>query len=288
MAVQTTATSTKAWAPDIRVFSPDEAVPDALIFNATTVVTQELEGDAPQARIPWVDDDEAEFVAEGEEIQESDPELAETVVSTKKLSKLIRISREQWQQEQTSRMLSTSSSQAIIKRANRALLTEPVAGAGELAVPTGLIHVGLEVHPDAITEATGLDPLADTLGQLEANGASQLMIIADPIAWSQLRKLKTTTKESLLGAGVADLEKRLFGIPVTTVAGVPDLAGQLLVVDKSAIPSAVGQVQVAASEHTYFESDSIALRTTWRIGWKVAKPERCAIVNVQIGEDVTP
>ena len=47
-----------------------------------------------------------------------------------------------------------------------------------------------------------------------------------------------------------------------------------MVVDKSAIVSAVGAVMVAQSEHAYFSSDSIALRGTWRFGQNIVRPER--------------
>jgi hypothetical protein len=47
-----------------------------------------------------------------------------------------------------------------------------------------------------------------------------------------------------------------------------------LVVDSRAIVSAVGPVMISTSEHTYFTSDSVALRATWRTGHVVVRPER--------------
>jgi hypothetical protein len=47
-----------------------------------------------------------------------------------------------------------------------------------------------------------------------------------------------------------------------------------LVIDKSAVVSAVGPVLVATSEHQYFTSDSVALRCTWRFGHVVVRPTR--------------
>jgi hypothetical protein len=47
-----------------------------------------------------------------------------------------------------------------------------------------------------------------------------------------------------------------------------------LVIDRTQIVSAVGQIQVANSYDTYFTSDSVALRATWRLASAVVRPER--------------
>lgn len=51
-------------------------------------------------------------------------------------------------------------------------------------------------------------------------------------------------------------------------------AGAGAVLDKSAVVSAVGAVQVATSEHVNFKTDGIALRATWRIGWNLVHADR--------------
>lgn len=51
-------------------------------------------------------------------------------------------------------------------------------------------------------------------------------------------------------------------------------AGGLIVLDQRAVVSAVGEVQLATSDQRFFESDSIAVRVTWRIGWAVMSPAR--------------
>lgn len=49
-----------------------------------------------------------------------------------------------------------------------------------------------------------------------------------------------------------------------------------LLIDRSAVVSAVGQVYVSVSEHRYFEYDRQLLRITWRIGQNVVRPDRCS------------
>ena len=66
--------------------------------------------------------------------------------------------------------------------------------------------------------------------------------------------------------------KMLLDLPVLVSSALT--AGTGMVVDKSAIVSAVGQVMVAQSEHAYFSSDSIAVRCTWRFGQNIVRPER--------------
>lgn len=278
MATTTTRTSAPAWSPDITVFAPSEVIPDAIILRAATVVTEELEGDSPVARVAWINDDEADFIAEGAEIPEADPALAEVTVSTGKVSQLVRISREQWRQANTAGLLSDSVARAVTKAGNRAFISQAAPAAGEVTPPAGILNaVGL-IDGGEIT--TDLDPLADALAVLEDNGATPRMILASPTSFAAIRKLKTATgaNTTLLGSGVEDQVKRLLGLEVITSPAVP--AGKLIVVDPAAIVAAVGQVQVASSEHTYFTSDSIALRATWRIGWKVMHPDRIATIDI--------
>ena len=70
----------------------------------------------------------------------------------------------------------------------------------------------------------------------------------------------------------------LLGVPLVTSSAMP--AGSLLVVDKTAVVSAVGPVNVQQSEHVYFTSDSIGLRCTFRFGANLVHPDRVAELTV--------
>ena len=84
-----------------------------------------------------------------------------------------------------------------------------------------------------------------------------------PLGWAELRKLKVGSayNQSLLGAGTTDATPMLLSPPVIVDPAVPDFSG--VVVDQRAVVSAVGEVKVATSEHQFFSSDSVLLRTTW-------------------------
>ena len=53
-----------------------------------------------------------------------------------------------------------------------------------------------------------------------------------------------------------------------------------VVIDRSAVVSAVGPVNVAVDNSVFFTSDSVALRATWRIGFNVVRPDRIAKFTV--------
>lgn len=272
MTTETTGTSAKAWAPDITAYAALDIVPDALIM-ATSTVAGSIEGDAPSVRVAFATDAAAGFVDEAAPISEANPGLDECVVHTGKVAQLIRLSREQWSQPNTATMLSASVRRAIVKAANIAYLTQVAPVAPAVTPPAGLLNVvGIEA---AAADVTGnLDQLIDLIATLEDNGAQPSHIILAPDAWAEIAKMKLGTgyNASLLGAGIETLDKRLLSLPVLVSPAMDTMTG--LVVDKSAIVSAVGQVLVATSEHTYFTTDGIALRATWRFGANVVHPDR--------------
>lgn len=277
----TTARAANAWAPDVFTFQPTDVVQDALLMRAATLASTIADGDSPVTRVAYVDDGNAEFVREGAAIHESEPTMGERLLYTSKLSQLFWLSSELWRQAQTAGQVSESTRRALIRAADKAFISQP-APAGEGPEDwnrlTGLVNTPGILTGDAIT--TNLDPLADTLGEIEANGGTPSLIIANPRAWSGLRKLKTATgsNTSLLGAGTEDTGKRLLGVEVVTNAAVPD--DTLLVIDPRSIVSAAGPVTIGSSEHARFDSDNVTVRAMWRIGWAVQHANRLAKLTV--------
>ncbi len=277
MATETTITSAKAWAPDLSRFAPIDVISEALILQTSTV-TGRVEGDEPAVHVAYVDDAAAAFVAEGVAIDESNPDLAEVLVYTGKVSQLIRLSREQFSQEGTDTMLSESVRRAVVKKANAAYLTQTAPTPPAVTPPAGLINVaGID---DGGAVAVDLDALIDVIADLEANDSNPTHIVCHPVAWASLRKFKTATDsaQSLLGAGTTDADRMLLDLPVIVTNALASGTGMVL--DRSAIVSAVGDVLVARSEHLYFDSDSIALRCTWRFGANLVHPDRVAKFTV--------
>ncbi len=273
----TSSSADKAWAPDIQAFAPDQVIPDALVLNTTTV-SGEVNGDEPAVRVAYVDDATAQFSAEAATIPEAEPGLSEVLVHTAKVTQLIRISREQYQAAGTANLLSASARRAVIREANRAFLAQPAPTAPAVAPAAGLLNITGLFNGGTITD--NLDVLTDGIATLEGNEAVPTHIIAAPDAWGWLRKFKTATSsnESLLGAGTNDADRRLLDLPVLVTPSMP--SGRLAVVDRTAIVSAVGAVQVATSTDVFFTSDSIGLRVTFRFGANVVRPERIGLFTV--------
>jgi HK97 family phage major capsid protein len=272
MTATTTTTSAKGWAPDIKQFPPAEILPDSLLFTTSTVLGT-VEGDAPVVRVPWVDDDSAQFTAEGDEIPEGTPDLNEVLVHTGKVTKLLRISLEQWEQAGTNLALSQAVQAAIQEKANEAYLSQIAPVSPAVTPPAGLFNVpGLTEWVDPI--ATNLDGLTDLIALLESLKSHPSHIITSPFAWAALSKFKTQTgsAETLLGSGVNSGVLRLLGLPVIKSASLTGMSG--LVIDKSVIASAAGPIKVAQSEHAFFTSDSLALRATFRFGQNLVHPAR--------------
>lgn len=271
MADISTLDSAAAWHPDLSVFAPEDAVPNALILDTTTRAG-EIDGDAPAVRCAYVNDDEAVFKAEGAELDEAAPALSEAVVYTGKITQLVRISMEQYLQDHTGQHLAQSVERAIVRRADLAFVSEPAPTPPANAPATGLVNVAGLTEGDPVFDS--LDALIDLVAELEDNDATPSHILVDPKGWAELRKLKTGTdfNSTLLGAGTTDATPLLLSLPVLVNKAVPDYTG--IILDRTAIVSAYGDVRVATSMDQYFSSDSVALRATWRIGHTVVRPER--------------
>lgn len=277
MAPLTTSTSSQAWSPDLTTFAPADVINDALVMQLSTVAGT-IEGDEPVLRVAYVDDADATFVAEAAEIPEADPALSETVVATGKVAQLIRLSREQFSQANASTLLSESVRRAVVKKADEAFISQPAPTSPAVTPPAGLLNI------DGITAGgavdADLDALVDLIAAINGVGGTPSHIVLSPTAWASMRKFKTGTgsAQTLLGAGTADATATLLGLPVHVANAMT--ANQGIVVDKSAIVSAVGQVQVATSSDVYFSSDSVGLRCTFRFGATVVRPERLGTFTV--------
>ena len=272
-----TETSAYAWRPDVTVFHAGDVVPDALI-NVASIVSGAVEGDAPSVRVAYITDDNATFVAESAEIPESEPDLAECVIFTGKISQLIRVSREQFYTEGTSDQLSSSVARALVKKADQAFLAQAAPTPPATNPAAGILNVDGIIDGDEVS--TSLDVIVDLVSEIQTNGGNPSHVIVAPDTWAQLRKLKyaSGSNQSLLGAETADAEPLLLGLPVLVNTAMPSLTG--LVIDRNSVVSAVGSVLVATSADAYFSTDDIGLRATWRIGQSLVRPDRCATFTV--------
>lgn len=276
MTLLNTTAGPKGLYPD-QTFLAADVVPDALIYQLATLAGS-IEGDEPAIRVPYVKTDPTVgFVPEGDVITPSDPELDELVIRTGKLAVLTRQTNESSAYGPASSLAANSMARALTIKGNSALLSNATA-AGQ---PTGLLNIaGIT---DAGTLTTDLDAIGDAITALEVAGGTATHVIAAPDAWGTIRGLKAATGSNLplIGAPSDQTDRRLFGLPVLVSPQMA--AGTVLVSDRANIIAAVGQIKLATSDQVYFNSDSLARRATWRIGWEVLDPKRLAKVTVNAG-----
>jgi len=272
----TTSTTASAWSPDIFQFAAPDVLADAVILSAATQGGT-VEGDQPSVRVAVIADDDAQVTAEGQPIAEAEPALNEKVVHTVKVTQLIKLSREQFTQSGTPEQLSASVSRALTIKANELFLAAPDP-APSSAPAAGLLAAADVVDGGEIADS--LDGLVGLLAELQANRSRPSGIIVDPYAWAALRKMKVGTdyNSTLLGAGTSDATPMLLSVPVTVCTEMTANSG--VVVDKTAITSALGAVEVATDESVWFDSDCVAIRGIWRFGHVLTRPERCGKFTV--------
>ena len=280
-----TPNAASGWRPDqIHYFDADKVLAESLYVSATTFGGT-IEGDAPSLLVPYIDDaDNADFVAEGAEITAADPALDQVQVFTRKIARLVKMSREQWMQPNAANQISASVKNDLIRKMDRALLSQVAPTPPNVAPATGLANTaGLTEADAAIT--TDLDPLIDLLVELQANDATPRFIVVDPLAFGELAKLRKATgsNEGLLSGANDALTFPLLGTQVSVSNAMPASTG--LVIDPAAIVSAYSQVEIASSDQAYFTSDSVAVRATVRVGHTVVRPARLG--KFTVGE-VTP
>lgn len=284
--VFTTPDAVKALAMDVRGVAPKDIIPEALIIAATTKAGV-VEGDAPAVLVPYVsfDPDDIPFVPEGDVIPEQEPDDTQVAIHTGKVGLIVPVSREQWGQDDAAALISDAAREALVRKANRAFLTQAAPTPPATNPPAGVLNQSVTAGTGDLVTAGNLDALVDALAIVEADGGAASHILANPLAWARLSKLKMTdtSAQSLLGnEAQAKPQRQLLGVPVTVDRDVP--GNQLVVLDKRAVLSAYGQVLVATSTDYLFNQDSVALRVTFRFGAVVAKPTRVVVVDV----DSTP
>lgn len=282
----TTTTSSRAWAPDLVAFRPDHVIPEALVLQCTDVAGV-VEGDDPLLRVPYMVDAPAQVVLEDQEIPESNPERAETLVATSKVAQLLHSSREQLVQPNADERFARSASRAVIQAMDALFIqrpapTPPTGATGDDMFrnmgPTGILSRKDIVNGGAI--GTNLDAMFDALAIIEGEGGTATHILCSPQSWASLNKIKSAAESAmnLLGTGTQAGPRMVLSTPVLISSAVP--LNSVVVLDKNAIVSAVGDVKVARSEHSSFRRDAVDIRVTFRAGWNLMNPRRVVALTI--------
>lgn len=295
----TITTNAKSWFGDSVAIKAADAVPEALALN-TYVATQCAvdDGDARRVLVPYIDTDPvAATVKEGAEITAGDPVLDELSFPTVKVGLLHTLSNEAMRavtegtatkgSVSASEQLSNSLQRAVTAKLDALMLTTPAPVTGssdsQPAAAAEYPTAGLAVLGGAVqggTISSDLSPLLDAIAQITENGANPTAIVVAPTAWAKILKLTAKDGRPLLGGDVqVATALQLFGLPVVINSHMP--ADGVLVVDSTNVFAAVTDLNVSVDSSAAFKNDSSMIRVTARIGWGVARPKRCAILNVK-------
>ncbi|WP_425308239.1 phage major capsid protein [Ammonicoccus fulvus] len=269
------------FSPDVNVLKAQDTVGDALILKCSTVLGSIL-GDQPAVNVGWFDGAEATYVAEADTIPTDNPTPANIEIRTGRLSVLSALSREMFEQVGTASALAESLQGSLIRAADAAFISQAAPTPPATAPSTGLANVTGAVS-GAEVGASGLDELIDLRSILQSNGANPTHVLLAPDSAAEIFKLRTASgaNTTLLGAaGVDAPAMTILGLPMIISSAVP--SGKGLMLDKGAILSAVGSVEVSTSEHVLWAENGISVRGLWRIGFAVPKPKRLGLFDVTL------
>jgi HK97 family phage major capsid protein len=276
MAVMKTPESVKGLAMDKLGLAPQQAIPDSVLIRCTTKAAQ-IEGDEPVVRVPFINlDASVGFVKEADLIPESNPEQKELTLLTGKIAVFFTASHEQLKQDAAQELISHEIRRSMLAKVDWALLQQPAPTAPDVWPPAGLLAHAI----DGGDVGTNLDTISDAIANLQISGGDCTHILAAPDSWawlSQLKETKTSNK-SLVGAVTVEAQKSILSTPVVVTNAMP--SGKVLLLDKSRTLSAHSGIQVAQSEDALFQSDSVALRATFRMGAGFVPGAQGIVLNV--------
>lgn len=261
--------------PDRTVFHPLDVLKDSLVHLCTTPIVTPY-NDRETVRLPFVADYEpAGFVAEGEKLPGGDFSTDEVTVKSRKIAQSNSLSNEllDTPENGVENILTTTMINSLVAKANTAFLTN-------VEEPTGLNT--LTGRTDVGALADNLDPFTDAFATLEDEGAdlNNMWIIAHPLDWAALAKLKDATGSNrALLTPTEPGTRNIDGIPVHTSRFAQ--RGTITIGDRGNVPAAYSEIHVESDKSVLFEYDSVMFRSKYRVGWNVMNAARIATLTVE-------
>jgi HK97 family phage major capsid protein len=237
---------------------------------------------SPETRFPIVATDPTNsWVAEGDEIPASTPDVEELTVTPKKCAGLTVVSTELAQDSNPSALTVVGNG---LVRDLQVRVDAAYFGTTVTNGPDGIANLAGAQTVDAGSAFTNLDPFAEALSKAETVDLSlNRAFVAHPstlLALSQL-KIGTDWNLPLLGADPSSPTKRsILGAPVFWSPAVDEETVWLITRMKSFVVIRM-PVAVRVDESAYFTSDQVAIRATMRVGF--GWPHPAAVVKISVG-----
>lgn len=243
-------------------------------------VSTRVTSGAKDFRLPIVTDDvSAAWTPEGSDITVTDADTDELIVTPKKLASLTKISRELRDDSspEAAQVVGDSIARDIAKKIDQAYFANTTVNG-----PDGIKSIDYQLVSAGST-FDDLDAFAEAQAKAEVVGSQITAWVAHPNTLLNLQQLKigASYNQPLLGIDPSSPTKRsIFGVPVYwspfvdegAVWGIP-MAKAFVVMRQD--------VELAIDESWFFGSDSIAIRSTMRVGF--GWPHERAVVKVGAG-----
>lgn len=234
------------------------------IFAVSTTVTTQTK----DYRLPIVNTDPTSgFVAEGQEIGVSDPDILELVITPAKVAGIVVVSRELANDSnpEATDVVGEGLGRDIAKKIDAAAFGTSTANG-----PDGLRALAGVTEIDATGPLENLDAFAEAISEAENVGAQLTSFVASPAVALALSQLKTGSQLNtpLLGSSATDPTVRLaLGIPIVVspavgddvVWGIPKTFSYCVIRDD--------EVMLDVDKSPFWSSDRIGVKATLRVSW---------------------
>ncbi len=263
------------------ILSPEQVaellITPAIELSVAAQVSTVVTTGAPTYRVPLVQTDPtAAWVAEGQEINPSDMQFDEVIVTPSKLAGLTIITRELAEDStpEAAQAVGDGLARDIARKMDAAFfgnLSAPApAGLGSLTPST--VDTGATIG--------NTDPFAEALSLAENVSAVTTAFVTDPATALALAKVKKASgsNEPLLGNDpTAPTSRTILGVPLYVSAAVT--AGTVWALPRDRVYLVLrDDTRIEVDHSVYFTSDRVAVKATLRCGF--AYPHPAAIVRL--------
>lgn len=236
--------------------------------SAAFQVSTLLRTTAATYSLPTLDADPAvAWTAPGADITPTDPDTSPTVVSLAKCAVLTKIPREVVLGSQPD--AATVVGQAMTRSLRSAVDAAWLDATPNANAPTGGIADAVTL--DTTEVSTNLDSVAEAAATLHDNGFPAAYIVTSATQWQEWQVIKAGTALNgyVLNAQPTEAGARsVFGLPVVLAAATWPAGPKAYVVGQGASFVVLGEdVDVQVDQSRYFDSDSLAVRGTIRLGF---------------------
>ncbi len=252
-------------------------------------VSTVIETTRPSLRFPIVDTDAAaSWLAEGDDIDETDPDIGEETVTPVKVGALVKISNELIADSAENAQAAGVVGDGLVRQFARTIDKAFFTSTTSLG-PNGLESIGYQTV-NVGGDFVDFDPFLDAISLVERVGSVVTSFAASfqtVLALSLLKRFQPTadvvSNEPLLSQTPGDVanpvQRSIFGVPLYSApeGTIEDGVVWAIAADK-VFTVMRSDISIVANPYFYFGSDSTGVRGTMRLGYGF--PHAAAVVKI--------